>query len=424
MSSIIDNFKQYHAGDVITARFRVNDVKYLTGINSAVYYNPEFVELTDLYGWSNRGLYVSNELNDRIIFALLDTKGYLSSLDGSAEICVLEFTALKDFNLGDTGIFEKTFEIVAVNENDGDKYGLEYYVNNNSGKDNYNPYTSISLSVEEKTSELSLGDKYTVTFTVTSPDDTDVKTPVPSSVSIKSVSKNTLVYTAVYDPKSGTFISDYVPKPGDTVTVTVSSKKTGEVVKKYSYTFPNETILPESNGLSIILEESITTNEEHQTVETVDVELKADVVDTKLIEETLDKKDTETPSTPDVPEIPTDTDKTSTSDVPENPTDTDKTSTSDVPENPTDTDKTSTPDVPEKPTTYKLGDVNGDNKITAKDSMLIQRRAVNLVKFSDDQLKTADVNGDGKVSASDALSILRYTVNLKGKYPIGEVITA
>ena len=70
------------------------------------------------------------------------------------------------------------------------------------------------------------------------------------------------------------------------------------------------------------------------------------------------------------------------------------------------------------------GDVNSDGKITAKDSMLIQRRAVNLVKFSDDQLKTADVNGDGKVSASDALSILRYTVNLKGKYPIGEVITA
>ena len=59
------------------------------------------------------------------------------------------------------------------------------------------------------------------------------------------------------------------------------------------------------------------------------------------------------------------------------------------------------------------GDVNSDNKITAKDSMLIQRYAVNLIKLDDTQLKAADVNGDGKVTNKDALAILRFTIGYK-----------
>ena len=66
-----------------------------------------------------------------------------------------------------------------------------------------------------------------------------------------------------------------------------------------------------------------------------------------------------------------------------------------------------------------LGDVNGDNKVTAKDSMQIQRYAVKLISLDEDQLKRADVDGDNKVGNKDALNILRYTIHANVKYPIG-----
>ena len=71
-----------------------------------------------------------------------------------------------------------------------------------------------------------------------------------------------------------------------------------------------------------------------------------------------------------------------------------------------------TPDEPE----FKLGDVNNDGKVTAKDSMVIQRYTINLVQLTDEQLKAADINGDGKATSKDALSILRFTVgyNVEG----------
>lgn len=67
--------------------------------------------------------------------------------------------------------------------------------------------------------------------------------------------------------------------------------------------------------------------------------------------------------------------------------------------------KYETPDVP-----YKKGDVNGDNKVTAKDSLIIQRYAIGLEKLDDKSLAAADVNGDGRVTTKDALEILRHTI--------------
>ncbi len=73
-----------------------------------------------------------------------------------------------------------------------------------------------------------------------------------------------------------------------------------------------------------------------------------------------------------------------------------------------------------KPSKKYLGDINGDSKATAKDSMLIQRYAVNLSNLDDTQKQLADVDGNGKVTNADAMSILRYTVNQNVKYSIGE----
>ena len=69
-----------------------------------------------------------------------------------------------------------------------------------------------------------------------------------------------------------------------------------------------------------------------------------------------------------------------------------------------------------------LGDINNDDKVTAKDSLQIQRHVINLVAFTDNQKKAADADGNGKVTNADALIILRYTIHIKVKYPIGEQI--
>ena len=75
-------------------------------------------------------------------------------------------------------------------------------------------------------------------------------------------------------------------------------------------------------------------------------------------------------------------------------------------------EKPSTPDTPDTPDA-KRGDINNDGKITAKDSMMIQRYAVNLISLDDNQIKAADINKDGKVTNKDALAILRFTIGYK-----------
>ena len=103
------------------------------------------------------------------------------------------------------------------------------------------------------------------------------------------------------------------------------------------------------------------------------------------------------PDTPDTPETP------ETPNIPDTP---------DIPR---------TPDTPFKTHELPLGDVDGDGKVSAKDSMAIQRFSVNLKKLDEDQLKAADVDGDGNVTNKDALYILRYTIKIKVDYPIGMV---
>ena len=69
-----------------------------------------------------------------------------------------------------------------------------------------------------------------------------------------------------------------------------------------------------------------------------------------------------------------------------------------------------------------LGDVNGDSKISAKDSLLIQKHAINIEKLDEVEQKLADVDGNGKVTNADAMHILRYTIHSKVAYNIGDGI--
>ena len=58
------------------------------------------------------------------------------------------------------------------------------------------------------------------------------------------------------------------------------------------------------------------------------------------------------------------------------------------------------------------GDVNFDEKVTAKDAMMAQRIAINLDSPNVDQFKAADVDKDGTVTTKDALYILRCSLKL------------
>lgn len=69
-----------------------------------------------------------------------------------------------------------------------------------------------------------------------------------------------------------------------------------------------------------------------------------------------------------------------------------------------------------------LGDVNGDGKVTAKDSMQVHRFVIHLAQLDENQQKLADVDKNGKVTAADALVILRYTIGLPTNGLIGELI--
>ena len=69
------------------------------------------------------------------------------------------------------------------------------------------------------------------------------------------------------------------------------------------------------------------------------------------------------------------------------------------------------------------GDVDGDGKISAKDSLNIQRYVVKLKTFDEIQMLAADVNGDDKITNKDSLEILRYTINLSKNDRIGKYFT-
>ena len=58
----------------------------------------------------------------------------------------------------------------------------------------------------------------------------------------------------------------------------------------------------------------------------------------------------------------------------------------------------------------KLGDINGDKEINAKDALLALRIAVNKYEANETELAAADVNKDEVINAKDALEMLKFAV--------------
>ena len=69
------------------------------------------------------------------------------------------------------------------------------------------------------------------------------------------------------------------------------------------------------------------------------------------------------------------------------------------------------PVIPDPPApTAKPGDINGDDKVDAKDALLALRISVGKYTPTEDEKAVADVNKDEKVDAKDALEMLKYSV--------------
>lgn len=88
---------------------------------------------------------------------------------------------------------------------------------------------------------------------------------------------------------------------------------------------------------------------------------------------------------------------------------------------PTDPTEPSTQPQPSDPSTepsqpadpdVMMGDMNGDNKITASDARAVLRISAKLDKADAAKEKIADIDGNGKITASDARKILRYSAKL------------
>lgn len=62
---------------------------------------------------------------------------------------------------------------------------------------------------------------------------------------------------------------------------------------------------------------------------------------------------------------------------------------------------------------HMMGDVDGDEKITATDARMALRASAMLITLSPVQFNAADVDGNGKVTASDARRILRVSSKLE-----------
>ncbi len=73
--------------------------------------------------------------------------------------------------------------------------------------------------------------------------------------------------------------------------------------------------------------------------------------------------------------------------------------------------------------TYSLGDVNGDQNVSAQDALLVLKYAVGKANLTDNQFQAAEVTGDGFLNAVDALEILKYAVGKSAKFPIEEMMT-
>ena len=100
---------------------------------------------------------------------------------------------------------------------------------------------------------------------------------------------------------------------------------------------------------------------------------------------------------------------------PENPEDPTDPQDPEKPDNPNDSTKPEKPGESDKPDEYKIGDVNGDGKITATDVLLVKRHLVAAKKqewiLTGLKFKAGDINKNRNITATDLLLIKRLVLS-------------
>lgn len=61
---------------------------------------------------------------------------------------------------------------------------------------------------------------------------------------------------------------------------------------------------------------------------------------------------------------------------------------------------------------YIMGDTDGDNEVTTKDVLLLQKYLANLAQLEGDRLMAADIDGNGRVNIQDVLYIQQYLAHM------------
>ncbi len=71
-----------------------------------------------------------------------------------------------------------------------------------------------------------------------------------------------------------------------------------------------------------------------------------------------------------------------------------------------------------EPEKIPYGDVNGDEKIDAKDALMVLKASVGKIALTEEEALVAEVDGKEGINAGDALQILKYSVQKIDKFPI------
>ncbi len=64
------------------------------------------------------------------------------------------------------------------------------------------------------------------------------------------------------------------------------------------------------------------------------------------------------------------------------------------------------------------GDADGNGKVESADASLVAQATLDLIKFTDDQIKACDVDGNGKIESADASLIAQRALDLITSFPV------
>ena len=66
------------------------------------------------------------------------------------------------------------------------------------------------------------------------------------------------------------------------------------------------------------------------------------------------------------------------------------------------------------------GDVNGDEKVTLLDAIMLMKSRLSLITLTEEQLILGDVTGDNKIGLEDVMIIQKYASAIKVAYDVGK----